>query len=291
MGAGELLVGARLLHYAAVLGLFGAALFPLYAFPPGVAASAPLRRRLRAAWQACAALALASGLAWLMLSAASMGGDLKLAVDPDTLSMVAVDTAFGQLWITRMAVAALLAAWLLAARPTAAAVAVLSGLLLVSLAGTGHAAAAQGPMGWLHRAASGLHLLGAGGWLGALLALGLMLRPPRDEAAPAVLVRFAGAGSLFVAVVLGAGVLTTWLILGGFGPLLTTTYGRLLLVKIALVAAMLALAAANRFRLAPALAAGTSPSSRLRLTVGAELALGAAVLAIVAVLGTLDPQA
>ena len=74
-----------------------------------------------------------------------------------------------------------------------------------------------------------------------------------------------------------------------------TEYGRLLLAKIGLFAAMLVVAAFNLFRLTPRLAAGAarnSPSrtiAQLARNAGIETGLGLAVLAIVGVLGTLQP--
>jgi putative copper resistance protein D len=71
-----------------------------------------------------------------------------------------------------------------------------------------------------------------------------------------------------------------------------------LLVKLFLFALMLGLAAANRYRLTPALsrvmtdsAGAAAPLSALRASVVAETGLGLAVLACVAWLGTLPPPA
>jgi putative copper resistance protein D len=63
-------------------------------------------------------------------------------------------------------------------------------------------------------------------------------------------------------------------------------------VKLALVMLMVALAIANRVVLAPQLAAeGAHPGAlrALRYSVAAKQAMGLAVLAIVALLGTIDP--
>ena len=73
-----------------------------------------------------------------------------------------------------------------------------------------------------------------------------------------------------------------------------TPYGRTLIAKLALFAMMPPLAGANRFRLAPALAAvgkaaTATPLRMLRLSIGLELAAGVTLLALVAVLGTLPP--
>jgi putative copper resistance protein D len=77
--------------------------------------------------------------------------------------------------------------------------------------------------------------------------------------------------------------------------LLVTEYGRLLLLKIALFAVMLVVAAVNRFWLTPRLASprGSEPKPDVlrRLTRNSmiEIALALAIFAIVGVLGTLHP--
>jgi copper transport protein len=75
--------------------------------------------------------------------------------------------------------------------------------------------------------------------------------------------------------------------------LVTTGYGRLLLLKLAAVAALLGLAAWNKRRLTPHLAAGDEAAARrLRRSIGAEMAVAAAVLALTAALGqTVPPRA
>ena len=75
--------------------------------------------------------------------------------------------------------------------------------------------------------------------------------------------------------------------------LLGSLYGRLLVAKVGLFGAMLALASVNRFRLVPALTADptTDAANSLRRHLIAELALGLGVLAIVSIIGTLDPTA
>jgi putative copper resistance protein D len=78
--------------------------------------------------------------------------------------------------------------------------------------------------------------------------------------------------------------------------LIGNLYGRLLLVKLGLFASMLLLAAANRFRLAPALEKARRDEdtagavSALKRSLCLEAALVISILGLVAWLGTLDPQ-
>jgi copper resistance protein D len=77
--------------------------------------------------------------------------------------------------------------------------------------------------------------------------------------------------------------------------LTATDYGHLLLVKIALFLVMLALATVNRLWFTPALGAapGETPARqalrRLRRNVVIEIATGAIILTVVAVLGVTPP--
>jgi putative copper resistance protein D len=67
---------------------------------------------------------------------------------------------------------------------------------------------------------------------------------------------FAHVGTLIVFVLAASGVVNYVLIAGpSLDPLVSTLYGQLLLGKLMLVLGMLALAAANRFRLSPSLEA------------------------------------
>ncbi|AOF94793.1 copper resistance D family protein (plasmid) [Sphingobium sp. RAC03] len=72
-------------------------------------------------------------------------------------------------------------------------------------------------------------------------------------------------------------------------------YGQLLFMKHALFAAMLAMAASDRFRLIPALETGIDSGSnkmavaRLRRSLWAEAAAGVVILGLVGWLGTLEP--
>jgi putative copper resistance protein D len=168
----------------------------------------------------------------------------------------------------------------------------LSGLFLASVALTGHAKAEPGAAGWIHVLADALHLPAAGAWLGALVPLGwLATRRPGSAATAEAMRRFGGVGSAAVATLLLTGLVNAWFLMGTPGKLVTTLYGRLLGVKLLLFLGMLALATLNRFRLVPALVEDPGAIRRLRAHVVGEQVLGLAVVAVVALLGTIDPSA
>jgi putative copper export protein len=85
-----------------------------------------------------------------------------------------------------------------------------------------------------------------------------------------------------------AGAVLLWLLLGGFGALWGSAYGRCAMLKLALVACLLSLAAFNKWRLTPRLAAGDALALKaLRLSICVEMILGAAILGVTAALTTL----
>ena len=301
------LIVSRFVHYVAVLALFGASLFPLYAYAghPDDAARRQLVQWLRPVLATAAALALVSGLGWFAFTSAGMSGALSGAWDPQVLMTVLQATDFGPLWLGRLTLAALVLLMVLLSRSSERpdwVAPVLAGLLLASLAGTGHARASEGWSAAVHVLADAAHLLAAGVWLGGLwpLAAALAWAHRGDvqhmRGSGELLIRFSGIGYLAVAVLVASGVLNSWYLVGSIEALTSGAYGRLLLFKVALFVVMAALAAANRFWITPRLhRPGDAPVEpwlrRIRRHVAAELALGLTVVGVVSLLGTLDPGA
>jgi putative copper resistance protein D len=207
----------------------------------------------------------------------------------------------------RAELASLLAVLLLVPRPNlvfAFATDLVCTLLAAALAGSiawaGHAAATEGVDGTIHLTSDALHLVAAGTWLGALWPLAILLGsagragdPVSVSIAHQVTRRFSILGMVSVATILATGVINTYETLGTIAFSLGTDYNRLLLAKIGLFLAMLAIAAVNRQRLTPLLSDehGQKQSMRqLQRNSLAEVGLGLLILAIVAVLGRLPPH-
>jgi len=301
-------MAARLLQFGSAAVLFGASAFYAYGFPE---ASGQRRDWPRLVLLAAAALALASGVAWLSAETAVMTGVPKDALDPASIASVLTQSHFGRVWAIRlglMLVTLLALALAPSARPRMlwTGTAVLGAALLASLALTGHGATDDGVAGAIHGLADGLHLLAAGAWLGALAVLTIILVRSTRTATPAEaasarigLERFSGIGSAAVAILLLTGLVNSWFLVGfdRVGALLTGLYGQLLLLKIGLFVGMLALAATNRFQLTPRLARAFRADSiadalaALRTSLIAETTLGVLVLAAVSWLGMLEPPA
>jgi putative copper resistance protein D len=254
-------------------------------------------RTLRvSAW--CLALVLVSGFLWLAVEAVRMSGlPPAQALNRETLGTVLSQTLFGRLWSVRFALAAALGATLILSRRRTAfgtASAVLAAGLLLSLAWSGHAAAERGDDRLVHLSADAVHLLAAGAWVGALLPLAHVLaHAPSLEFAERTTRRFSIMGLACVSVLVLSGTASAWYTVGSMPALFGTSYGQLLLAKVALFAAMIALAAANRLRWTPRLRALGGESGlalrRLRRNAIAETSLGLAVLGIVGTLGITIP--
>ncbi|HEX3415365.1 MAG TPA: copper homeostasis membrane protein CopD [Stellaceae bacterium] len=313
----SLLIVARVPHFSAVIMLTGVFAFeclvsrPAFSQLGAAAASAGgLYQRLQWLAWACLALTIASGAAWLVAVAAGMSGKpVGAALLQGAVPIVLTRTRFGEDWLLRFALAVLLGFGLLGwgrrqwrvSGVIAWTMLFLAAAMLASLAWAGHGASTPGPAGDLHLATDSLHLLAAGLWLGTLPPFILFLvEVPRtgDTNWAAVVAtatrRYSAMAIASVAVLLTAGVLNTWFLVGTVPALVGTEYGRLLLAKIGLFIAMLVVAAVNLLRLAPRLAANTPivvyrTAARLRGNARIETALGFGVVAIVGVLGTLPP--
>jgi putative copper resistance protein D len=101
------------------------------------------------------------------------------------------------------------------------------------------------------------HLLGVAFWVGVLAPLRHCARQPDHFERGANLGHsFGQAASVIVPLLVLAGLGMAWLILGDLTALVTTAYGLTLVAKVALVALLLGLAAANKLRFVPAMRAG-----------------------------------
>ena len=192
---------------------------------------------------------------------------------------VGLETSFGP---TAIAAALALLAGLFALHAPARLARGLSlfGLLAIgfALALSGHASAAS-PQ-WLTRPAVFVHAVTVAFWVGSLFPLAAALRA---DAGIAVLAAFSRAIPWVVAALVVSGTALAVIQVEAPALLLSTAYGRLLCAKLLLVALLLLLAAWNRFRLTPAIAAGRDAARRrLRRTIAIELAIMAVVLGLVA---------
>ena len=311
----EYFVITRAVHFGACLLLFGLLVFDRLTAAPtlagdGMELAAYWRSRLRLFQMILVPVILVSGIFWFILVTATMGDlPFRQALAPEILQTVWSQTGFGTVWKWRLlfwCAAAVVApiAWLTKPQTALRRRLIwfelsLVACLLGSLAWAGHG---QEDSPW-HLLADILHLLVAGFWPTGLLPLFLLVRQLRRKpigeqipALAALIHRFSTLSLASVALLVLTGWVNTWYLVGSFSNLVQQPYGRWLLVKIAFFIIAVAIGAVNLLRLKPRLAPGKFPaataeasSAQLQFNVQLELALGTAIIILVAILGILPP--
>jgi copper resistance protein D len=307
------LIVVRAVHFAATLTLAGVTIFnvfvarPALRLPGGTELRSLVERRLALIGWSALALTLLSGAAWFVLVVQSISSDQPLAevlTDIGSLRAVLLETDFGRDWLARLLLLVVLALLLAIGtgreRDSRGLFKIAILLVAAGLAGTlawaGHGVGGAGIAGSVHLAADFLHLVAAATWVGGLLPLALLLaaaqRALAREVAYAASLRFSVCGVAAVGVIVLTGAANTWFLAGSIHALISTDYGHLLLIKIALFIVMLALATINRLWLTPGLTGGKPAGDalrQLRRNTVIEIAAGATVIAVVAVLGITPP--
>lgn len=303
-----LTIGIRLALYANLMLLFGMPLFGLYALRGKERLHSnvlPLRALLF--WLALLAISLS--VLNIVTMTASMMGVSPFDIDWASVQMMVRETPMGEAWAER--IAALLGTLCLTVslggrnRPTWLVLASLGAAsALASLAWAGHGAASEGVAGVSHLIADIVHLLASGAWIGALGALGIMLfrsaatvTDDHLQLTHRALDNFSLIGTAIVALIVASGLVNSYIMVGPANVLSlpSTLYGQLLMAKLALFGAMLALAAVNRFCLTPAFFKGIGKHGTmkaialLRRSLIVEASAGFLILGLVAWLGTLEP--
>jgi copper transport protein len=291
----------RAVQYAAIAIGLGSLVFLLWAWAPlaiGGVAGAAFARGLRRLLIVTSAAGLLSALGGLVVQGATAGGtSVWAALDPDVLDAV-LSTRFGGVWGAGALawIAVLIGA--LAVPPGAALLPPLLALSLLPALG-GHAGV-QPPV-WLNAPANVVHVLAVSAWLGGIAVLVLVLRgatralepAERTRALAASVGRFSTLAGGAIALVLATGVIQAVIGMSAFGELLDTAYGRAVLIKLALLLAIIGFGWFNRARVLPRLRGATTPGATgvlLRRTLRAELALAAVVLGTTGALAGYQPS-
>ncbi len=280
---------ARTLAYAGVLIAAGGAAFLTLVHTGGGAERPALERTVRIA----AAIGAAGVLVGLPISAAlGTGGGIGSIFDDGVLSAV-LGEGVGWSVLLAMGGLALCMAGLAKHAPTPL-VLIGAAAAAASFAASGHTRATD--PAWRATLVDVAHLLAAAVWLGGLVLLLLTLRmrnrdPDADTAMTAGMVaRFSSIAGLALIAVAIPGTILAWEEVRSLDALTSTTYGWLLIAKVALVALVALVAGYNRYRLVPALPNRAKAALRqlrhtLRLEVGGLLV----ALAVTGVLVNVTP--
>ncbi|HEY4135201.1 MAG TPA: CopD family protein [Alphaproteobacteria bacterium] len=275
----------RALHLAGLLLLAGGLLFLLVM--PGEGAAN--RRPLVPVLTACGALAAVTALLTLGLEGGLLANAAPSGLLHADLWRLGLDSTRGSAALTALA-SALLLTFALRTSPKIFAPMTILGLLLclASFALSGHVATAQ-PR-WLTLPVLLLHVVIAGGWMGSFLPL-LRRLDRRDGKALPTITSFSRAMTVALPVLLLCGLVIAAVQLQALAPLTESGYGQILLLKLLLVGALIALAANNKLRLTPRLRRSPDDVAALRRSVHGEIALGLAILAATAFLSqTIPPR-
>ena len=160
-------------------------------------------------------------------------------------------TLWGSSWIIALAGCGLAVATLYVKR--SAGWGLVTGLLMAVAAFpafSGHANAVEG-ISWLSLSADILHVWAAAGWLGSLMFLLVLERSWRRQVSftksllPEVMSNFSKSSMVWVGILIISGVLSSSIHLSTTSDLLTTGYGRVLLLKIVLAVTVMGLGALN----------------------------------------------
>jgi copper resistance protein D len=288
-----LLVLLRGLFVACALSGFGASLFAMTVMKGAATdldanSREPIERRVRKVMWMSLTASLPVAIAWLIFEAKAMSGASTPAEWAAAMPVVLLYTSFGHvLALQVLAIAAALAATAIKRKPGLAAVA-LAGLVVLLEAGHSHAYAMTAPA---LVASQGLHLLASGAWLGALVPLLIVVRDAPLTVAGATARSFARLGSVSVAVLVATALFQGAELSGGLRGLTGTAYGGVLLTKAALFVLLIALAALNRWRLTPKLAAPAGERGRqaLAASISIETMIGVLVVLAASLLSSLEP--
>ncbi|GAA1386936.1 copper resistance CopC/CopD family protein [Catellatospora chokoriensis] len=254
---------ARVVGYLGLLLATGLVAFAALFLPTDPGADRP-RRQLATLARTAAAVAVAAWLAALPITALYLlgGGPALLSQGATWSALPLTEYAVAAAVVGGLTLTVTLFSPATTTRRRRVAAVAAAALAVTAPALVGHARAASPEP--LVIGADALHLLAGSVWLGGLVGLALTLPglSSHGTTAAEVLARFSTTAAGVLAALVATGSLLTWRILGSWTALVDTGYGRLVLAKIAVVSAALAVAAWNRWSLLPRLQQAANKTRR-----------------------------
>lgn len=274
-------VSVKVLLYATALTASGGVLF-LALFAAQL--TQPERQRIVAFVRTTAAAALCLTIAHIMVLSGRLGGEIESLWDWSLIRVV-LEGSEGEAGLARAAGFIAIAAFSFATSVSQALALFGAVLIAASFALTGHAGSIGPDV--LPRFLVWGHILAVAYWIGALVPLFTLAASADSPRIGAILKRFGDVAVFVVVILIAAGGALLWLLLGSVEAIVSSPYGRLVLVKLAFVVGLLSLAALNKFRLTPAVATGDRAAvTALRRSIAGEMALVAGILIVTATFTT-----
>lgn len=292
----------RWAQFASLLLLIGAVAFRWWILPrAGAAFSEPARRALALGaggaglWGAW--VLIVTAVARLLAQAATLHGVGYMA-DGAVVGPLVTKSLWGHAWLLEIVAAIVVIVALRFARRGGtslvawwvATLGVIALAVVPALSGHAIATAQQAAIAVV---ADTLHILGAGSWLGTLavmLIVGLPIMTRESaEGRTGALSRMVNAFSPLAlgcaCLVVLTGVIAARYHVGSWGAFTNTTYGKTLLVKLAVVVLLVCVAAYNWRRVRPSLVlGGTSDVRRIKGSASGEVVLAIVILLVTAIL-------
>ena len=244
------------LGYAALAAVVGGLALDQLILPAGVSELASVRARLRRLITGCTVVLVLTTMGDVVVRAQVLSGVTLpgvAAVLPDVLAR----THFGAVWLARSALLVLAVVLSLARAAPLRTLCLVVALGLAPTTSLTGQAAEWGDL-TVSVAADWAHAVAACVWTGGIVGL-VFVMPLARQGPPNLLglvaTRFSRLAGGCLLVVVVTGTYNAWAQLGTVSALWTSTYGRILAVKLLLVAALVWLGAVNRYVILPLLGA------------------------------------
>ncbi|WP_254684882.1 copper resistance D family protein [Tateyamaria omphalii] len=205
-----------------------------------------------------AMLALIATIIGFSLGGAALTGDMGGMTDPEMLGLL-WSTPVGTALAYRLVGLALLILGLMLGRSGLWVSAIGGGLALWSFASVGHIP--DRDIFWLDGLLL-IHLAAIAVWIGILTPLKRLANISTAKAAADLGHRFGRMAVVFVPLLILAGLVMSYVLVGSIASLVGTGYGQALIVKVAVVVVLLGLAALNKLRFVPKLMNGDAHAAQ-----------------------------
>lgn len=228
-------------------------------------------------------------LLYLPLQAGSMAEAGWFGMFDNMMLNIAWQSALGTQTVWRLAGLLLALVWLMwtQTKPSHSRYVYLIGLFCgVILAGSFSLSGHPVELGIIAQILLSLHVFAIAAWAGSLWPLYVSCHQVPGHELGVLMHKFGQVAMAIVALLIVCGSILAIMLLGSVGELFTSAYGRLLLLKLLLVASMLMLGAWHKFSLVPELRRGSRPN-KLGQSIAIEGILGISVLIITSVFTTL----